>query len=795
MTLPERVGMTPSRSVIQKGLSKSLTSNRADQLYSQRMSRTNNLLGDLANKQTPITENGGGGIVRDILEQAAYDKKKKEWASYFENEFIKCKNARSAFERQWYLNLAFCNGRQYVSPVSIAGEGFRLTTPKSPPWRVKMVVNKTRTAVITKCAKLNVSRPIPTVIPATDEEQDYHAARVAEQILKAEFSTAKFNAVYRSWLWWGVVCGVSYLKSYYSANEPDGDLMEPSVDGQPQRPVMGKICIERITPFHIYVPDLLAENLEDQPYIIHAMTRSKEQVKRDFGIDVIPDVKASSTIMESAFIVAKNSEQHLDAVLVKEVWIKPGSHKDFPEGGMLTVVQGNVVQCQETWPWPFKEYPFYKYDGLYTGGFYSDSFVVDLIPVQKEYNRTKSQIIEIKNVMGKPKYIAQQGSINPRMISSEPGQTILYKPGFQPPEQIPAAEIPQTMAVELDRLTADFDDISGQHEITRGNTPSQVTSGTAISFLQEQDDTKLNYEVASVETAVELLGKHYLKYVSTYWTSSRLIKIVGKDDTFEALQWKGSDLQGNTDVRVQTGSGLPFSKAARQALVKELMDAGYLEPVVGMEMLSLGGLDRALDELLIDKRQTQRENLKMANLDGEMAEQEIANQETLNAQMFAEIGIKEPLKPFIPVNSWDNHQVHILYHNNFRKTQDFELLPDAVKQQFELHVQMHQLAMTMPQEGQLGMVANDPDAPIVDPETDMLMPNPLAEEAVPPPVGSEEVPPSLDELAMLEKMQSVEQSKEKHELDLEGKAVDIKNKQEAGKRSAQKGDGATASNK
>lgn len=783
MTLPERDGKINSPSMLRRGLAKTLTEAKADQLYSQRTNRirTNNPLGNLANKDKSNTtsENGGSGIAQSILEQAAYDKKKKEWGAYFEAEFQKCKNARSSFERQWYLNLAFSNGRQYVAPITVANEGFRLTTPKSPPWRVKMVINKTRTAVITKCAKLNVSRPMPVVIPATGEEQDYHAARIAEQILKAQFSTAAFNETYRSWLWWGVVCGVSYLKSYYDPNTPDDDLMEPSVDGQPQQPVMGKICIERITPFHLYVPDLLAESLEDQPYIIHAMTRSKEQVKKDFEIDVTPDTRASSTIMESAFIVAKSSESHLDAVLVKEVWIKPGAHKDFPEGGMLTIIQGQVVQCKETWPWPFKQYPFYKYDGLYTGGFYSDSFVVDLIPVQKEYNRTKSQIIEIKNTMGKPKYIAQQGSINPRMISSEPGQTILYKMGFNEPKQIPAAEIPQTMAVELDRLTADFDDISGQHEITRGNTPSQVTSGTAISFLQEQDDTKLNYEVASIETAIEKLGKHYLKYVSTYWTESRLIKVTGKDDTFEALQWKGSDLQGNTDVRVQTGSGLPFSKAARQAFVKELMDAGYLDPVLGMEMLSLGGLDRALDELLIDKRQAQRENLKMANLDPEMIEQEVANQETLNQAMEIQTGVKEELKPFIPVNSWDNHEMHIMFHNNFRKTQDFELLADPVKQQFELHVQMHQMAMVSEQVGQLGSVANDPEAPITD-EAGNLVPNPLSQGEEVPPVGSEEAPPNPDELAMLAQMQKMEQDKESHELKLEAQAVDIKNKKETG---------------
>jgi hypothetical protein len=53
----------------------------------------------------------------------------------------------------------------------------------------------------------------------------------------------------------------------------------------------------------------------------------------------------------------------------------------------------------------------------------------------------------------------------------------------------------------------------------------------------------------------------------------------------------------------------------------------------------------------------------------------------------------QPPPPIIPVNTWDNHQLHVLYHNQFRKGQAFENLPDFVKQIFEQHVQMHIAAM------------------------------------------------------------------------------------------------------
>src|SRR5690606_3587437 len=142
----------------------------------------------------------------------------------------------------------------------------------------------------------------------------------------------------------------------------------------------------------------------------------------------------------ASYLVTKGREDIFDAVMVKEMWIKPGGHEDFPEGGLLTIINGKIVQHREEWPVPFRDYPFHKIDGLPTGGFYSDSIIVDLIPLQKEYNRTKSQMIEIKNQMGKPKFLYPRGSINIRQVNTETGQGIPYIQGYEKPTVLPGVE-------------------------------------------------------------------------------------------------------------------------------------------------------------------------------------------------------------------------------------------------------------------------------------------------------------------------------------------------------------------
>lgn len=48
-----------------------------------------------------------------------------------------------------------------------------------------------------------------------------------------------------------------------------------------------------------------------------------------------------------------------------------------------------------------------------------------------------------------------------------------------------------------------------------------------------------------------------------------------------------------------------------------------------------------------------------------------------------------PQGPIIPVDDFDVHEKHIVVHNTFRMTQEYDLLSDDVKQQFAMHVQAH----------------------------------------------------------------------------------------------------------
>lgn len=651
-----------------------------------------------------------------------------EWTK---STHMRCRTIRQQMERQWYINMAFYIGRQNVSviPVSSGGNaaaGVRLYVPPAPYYRARPVINRIRPIIRNELAKLTAQKPTATIVPSTGEDEDLAAATAGEQIWESIYRGKKVDSVFRQAMMWTLSTGNGFLKTYWDPEKKDKTGKQ------------GDFCYENVTPFHIFVPDMLAEDIEDQPYVIHLQTKSPEYVKMHYpGVTPTPNVMEASDILNDSFLqLVGAADFRRSAVLCYEVWVKPGNVEFMPKGGVFTIIGDTVVQFVEGNPYIHQEYPFTKFGHLPNGRFYCDSVINDLIPIQREYNRTRGQMIEAKNKMGHPQLIAAQGSIDASKMTTEPGQVIQYKLGYPKPEPLPLQNLPNYIIQEVDRLLMDFEDISGQHQVSKGNAPAGVTAATAINFLQEQDESMLSTTFANIEKGYEKIGYQTLCYVKQYWEVPRLVKVTGRDGTFDVLSFVGSDLRDNTDIRVEAGSALPTSRAAKQAFLMDLMGQGFIPPEKGLELLDVGGVQRLYDDIKVDSAQASRENMRMAAVTQKMLDQYAQTflppppdpmQQMMDMvqgggmpQDPAMGGMPEdpmggepqglvdpntgqplvdasgmPTQPplIVPVNSYDNHQVHIQVHNTYRKSQRFETASPETKALFEEHVNQHMMAM------------------------------------------------------------------------------------------------------
>jgi hypothetical protein len=706
----------------------------------------------------------------NLAEELAKQESMRELVTWVHDQYNTCKESRQSVERQWIQNMHMVVGKHYIEMLNAAGVSGKFFTPKAPPWRTRLVVNRVRAVVRTEIARVTSQKPNASVVPASSEDQDLFAAQAGEQIWESLYSTKKYHREYRRAAYWQIVTGNGFLKCWWDKTAVD------KLSGQ-----QGDICVAPVTPFHIFVPDLREEEIEKQPYVMNVYTRPVDVVKQQFG-DLVGDLQASvvseNEIVEDSHLNLSSSPKKPDSVLIYEVWLKPGAHKMFPLGGLVQCVDKYIVNVVDTGiPYAHGEFPFIHFTHIPTGNFYAASVIEDIAGLNKEYNRTRSQLIEAKNRTAKPQLIAPLGSIDPNKITTEPGQVILYRPGMAPPQPLPMQSPPTYVLQELDRILSDIEDITAQHQVSKGSAPAGLTAATAISYLQEKDDTVLSPTYASVEEGYEKLAKQVLSHVVQYWDIARTVKVAGDDGAFDTLVLRGADIATGTDIRMEGGSALPVSKAARQAFLMDMMKMGFIPPDQGLRLMDIGGVQKLYDQLAVDERQAQRENLKMKLMDSQLlldwenqrdqaallatqlqgavgsdptaqglppdfpqlppelaAQNGDPNQPSMNDPaalgdpnadpnadpMAAMGGMAGPPPPatnpngtlqdagsadpttglpldmplLVPVNTWDNHAVHIEVHNRFRKGQAFEKLPDEHKRLFEAHVALHAAALS-----------------------------------------------------------------------------------------------------
>lgn len=689
---------------------------------------------------TPSVVTAPGSEEFDVIAFRETEEGKKliSWAT---NEFSRCRTEKTKKAQSWYTNLAFYFGHQWLDKISKnapGGMAGKLRAKVTPPYLQKRTVNRIRSFVRTEQSKFLSTLPVISAVPATSEEEDVRAAYAAEQVWQSYSSKRMLRREYSRATWWKIVTGNGFMKAWWDPSITD------KTTGQP-----GDVMYRSVTPFHIFVPDMREREIDDQPYVIQAQVKPLQWCRQQYpeelkGVDLSPSQSSSNQLMDDGYFnLAETPKSQLDACTILEVWVKPGTTNLLPNGGLLVLVEDVLVGAYvDGMPYRHGEYPYTKIEHLSNDTFWADSPLVDLIELQKEYNDLRTQIGLSARRMGNPQLLAQRGSVVTSRMTNEPGQVIQYQPGTPPPTPLPLQPIPEYVIGQITQVLMDFEDISGQHEISRGQAPTGVEAGTALAFLKETDDAYLTPQYQNIEDAFERLARQTLVLFQEYVDVGRKLRVIGSDGAFDTALLTGADIAGATDIRVEPGSSIGQSQAAKRAAVMEMFAVGILQdPAQALRLLEMGGAQKILDTVSVAEKKAQRENTRIKSLKSaegmEMLQQhmmenimQMAQQmvEELNAQIELDPAaaadpmtgvpemhsvesvmqdpqlmqmMAEQVPPLIPADDFDMHEIHIDVHNRYRMGQEYESLPDPIKQEFDKHVEMHKVLQQQQQMEQL----------------------------------------------------------------------------------------------
>lgn len=395
----------------------------------------------------------------------------------------------------------------------------------------------------------------------------------------------------------------------------------------------GDVDISVCSPFEIFPESASVFEVSDQPSIIHAHAVDVNEFEEYYGVkanaETLNTISLDNTLGSDGFLTGRSSikkvvgERVDNLVLVIERWIKP--NKIYKNGRLTVVGGGNLLYDGDM---PYAEYPFVKQvSNRVVGSFWGVSVVERCIPIQRAYNSVKNRKLECMGRLCGGVLAVEEGSVDVADLEENgllPGKILVYRNGASLPMFMNAGSIPRELSEEEERLSNELISVSGVSELMRNSTlPSQVNSGTAISLLIEQDDTRLSVTAENIRTAMLELSKNILNLYKLFVDGGKLAKITDECGRLQIFYWNKSDIT-SSDIVLETANELSESLSNRKQMVLELLKYGLLQNDDGrldertknkvIEMLGFGNWENGADETALQVSRAKMENVASADL-------------------------------------------------------------------------------------------------------------------------------------------------------------------------------------
>ncbi len=279
--------------------------------------------------------------------------------------------------------------------------------------------------------------------------------------------------------------------------------------------------------------------------------------------------------------------------------------KDRPKYpyGRKTVVAGGVVL--EDKPNKQKYFPFVAVPNVPVEGRIIGSSEVEFLqPVQDEINKILRRTSDVLRLTANPRLIVDADSgIDVSQITNQPGEIYVRRPGSGFVWSVPPS-IPPYVFSFLNMLLALHDVISGVHDVVQGRRPRGIGAGIAIAQLQEAAQVRINDKIKTERESLIVVGELILDLIQQGYTDERKLRIVGDlgqhvaelavrmdpmlqqamgfgveqgiDQTIY-LRFIGARLEGEFDIVIDPGLGLPTSKAERARQAEILFQMGVID--------------------------------------------------------------------------------------------------------------------------------------------------------------------------------------------------------------------------
>ncbi len=294
----------------------------------------------------------------------------------------------------------------------------------------------------------------------------------------------------------------------------------------------------------------------------------------------------------------------------------------YPNGKKIVIANGVLL---EEGPNPYEDgdFPYQRWQNyVLPREFWGMSEIEQLEGPQKTFNKLVSFVLDVLTLMGNPIWVVDTTSgVDTDNLFNKPGLVVEKEPGSEVRREEGVQLQPYVLQV-IDRMKDWFDQVAGSQDVSRGVNPGGVTAAAAIAGLQDAAQTRIRQKSRNLDCYLQNLGQQYISRVFQFYTSPQVFRLTGKDGANKYFKFNVKDdgqgnksavverysddglsmgineyqVRGKFDVRVTTGSSLPFSKAEKEDRLTKLFQLGIID-----EEEVLKGLDYPNYQAVLDR--------------------------------------------------------------------------------------------------------------------------------------------------------------------------------------------------
>jgi hypothetical protein len=498
--------------------------------------------------------------------------------------------------RDWYINERFTRGDHWIVFNKTLN---KIQTIPIQDGEIRRTINKIRTQIRGVKNFIKRNQPRWEVHPEDLTDEGLKEAKQKNKILQNIYKTLKFPMLLTDVI-------VSGLK--YSVGILEGGMVKEEGEN--------KIKFWFNDTFDILF-DPFARDIQSCRYLFKAIKKPLNAVTENKDYTIKGELKPAKDEGVSNYKTLLEQEKYgrdtssgsneLDELIVKECWIK-WEDADGIHVKVFTLAGNQLIRVFSP---KYRRYPIFGYNPERDpGAIYSDSWIKDLISLNKSLDRGASQIEGYIQRMLAGKYLIKQG-VEVSSITDKGAEKIYYK-GSVAPTQLNLQPLPAAPFSHLDNCERWIEEAGGTREASLGRVPGSIQSGKGIEALQAADAGTVAEPIENLQYFLSEIGEFCLELISDYTIASQTI--IEEEEEVRYTGEAGENIEGVIKVRptkvdVRIVPEIAYSEDARFERLMQLAQAQLIDPETVLTKLSISNVSDIIERVQKEKDEKYKQEM------------------------------------------------------------------------------------------------------------------------------------------------------------------------------------------